>query len=67
MTGLRGFGNPLSPSGRAALVEDLPHHISAEAIQVTYRVDPERAPPRISRVGSNSPTTTWDTHTWRTW
>jgi len=40
---LKGFGNPVSPSGRAALVEDLPHHISAEAIQVTFRVDPRKA------------------------
>lgn len=47
MSELKGFGNPLSPSGRAALVEDLPHHISAEAIQVTYRVDPERAAPYL--------------------
>lgn len=43
MSGLNGYGNPLSPSGEAALVEDAPHHISARAIQVTYRVDPEQA------------------------
>jgi acetoacetate decarboxylase len=40
---LQGYGNPLSPSGAAALVEDAPHHISATAIQVTYRVDPAAA------------------------
>lgn len=43
MATLRGFGNPLSPSGRAALVEDPPHHISADAIQVVYKVDPTKA------------------------
>lgn len=40
---LRGFGNPVSPSGRSSLVDDLPHHISAEAIQVTFRIDPDQA------------------------
>jgi len=40
---LKGFGNPLSPSGEAALVDDPPHHISADAIQIVYRVDPDRA------------------------
>lgn len=43
MSGLHGYGNPLSPSGEAALVEDTPHHISATAIQVTFRVDPDAA------------------------
>lgn len=43
MAHLRGFGNPLSPSGEAALVDDPPHHISAQALHVVFRVDPERA------------------------
>ncbi|GGM08370.1 MULTISPECIES: acetoacetate decarboxylase family protein [Micromonospora] len=43
MSTLRGFGNPLSPTGRAALVDPPPHHISADAIQVVYRVDPDKA------------------------
>lgn len=43
MANLKGFGNPLSPSGRAALVDEPPHHISADALQVVFRVDPERA------------------------
>lgn len=38
-----GFGNPVSPSGRAALVEPPPHHISADAIQVIFHVDPAKA------------------------
>jgi hypothetical protein len=40
---LQGFGNPLSPSGEAALVDQPPHHISADAIQIIYTVDPDRA------------------------
>jgi len=40
---LKGFGNPLSPSGEAALVDEPPHHISADAIQIVYRVDPDKA------------------------
>jgi acetoacetate decarboxylase len=47
VSNLRGYGNPLSPSGEAALVEETPHHISATAIQVTYRVDPEAAAPYL--------------------
>ena len=43
MSKLKGFGNPLSPRGSAALVEDLPHHISADAIQVVFTVDPNEA------------------------
>jgi len=35
--GIRGFTNPLSPNGRAELVEALPHHISADAIRVLFR------------------------------
>lgn len=34
---LSGFSNPLSPSGRAALVEPTPHFISSDAIRVTFR------------------------------
>lgn len=33
---LKGFTNPLSPEGRAALVEETPHHISADALLVTF-------------------------------
>ncbi|MPZ63335.1 MAG: hypothetical protein GEU93_19030 [Propionibacteriales bacterium] len=40
---LKGFTNPQSPTGKASLVEDVPHHISAEAIQVVFRVDPDVA------------------------
>ena len=40
---LQGFGNPLSPTGEAALVDAPPHHISADAIQIVYRVDPDLA------------------------
>lgn len=47
MSGLRGYGNPLSPSGESTLVEHAPHHISANAIQVTYRVDPDAARPYL--------------------
>jgi hypothetical protein len=36
---LKGFTNPLSPSGRAATVEPPPHFISADAIRVTFRAD----------------------------
>lgn len=43
MARLRGFGNPLSPSGEAALVDEPPHSISADAIQVVFRVDPDKA------------------------
>ncbi len=43
MAQLAGFGNPLSPTGRAALVDPPPHHISADAMQVVFRVDPEKA------------------------
>jgi acetoacetate decarboxylase len=43
MATLHGFGNPLSPTGRAALVDPPPHHISADAIQVVFRVDPDKA------------------------
>ena len=38
---LAGWSNPLSPLGRASLVEPLPHHISQEAIQVYFRADPK--------------------------
>ncbi len=34
---LTGFTNPLSPSGRAELVEQTPHHISSDAIRVIFR------------------------------
>lgn len=40
---LKGFGNPVTPNGDAALVDDPPHHIAADAIQVIYKVDPEKA------------------------
>ena len=40
---LKGFGNPLTPLGEAALVDDPPHHISSDAISVIFKVDPERA------------------------
>ena len=43
MATLHGFGNPLSPTGRAALVDTPPHHISADAMQVVFRVDPDKA------------------------
>lgn len=36
---LRGYSNPLSPTGEAALVDPTPHHISAEAIQIVFRID----------------------------
>jgi len=35
---LQGYSAPLSPRGTASLVEPTPHHISAEAIQVIFRV-----------------------------
>lgn len=44
---LQGYGNPLSPTGRAALVDDVPHHISAEALHVVFRVDPDAAAPYL--------------------
>lgn len=34
---LKGFTNPLSPSGDAATVENPPHHISADAIRVVFK------------------------------
>jgi hypothetical protein len=34
---LSGFTNPLSPTGRAELVEQTPHHISADAIRVMFK------------------------------
>lgn len=36
---IQGYTNPQSPLGRASLVEPVPHHISAEAIQVVFEVD----------------------------
>lgn len=38
--GLSGFGNPVTPDGATSLVEAPPHHISADAIQVIFRLDP---------------------------
>lgn len=40
---LKGWSNPLSPEGRANLIEPLPHHISSEAIQVYFRTSDEVA------------------------
>lgn len=34
---LQGFSNPVSPTGRASLVEPTPHHISADAIRVVFK------------------------------
>jgi hypothetical protein len=34
---LQGFTNPLTPEGRASLVEPTPHQISADAIRVFFR------------------------------
>ncbi|MFS8499515.1 MAG: acetoacetate decarboxylase family protein [Micromonosporaceae bacterium] len=34
---LKGFTNPLSPTGNASTVEPPPHHISADAIRVVFR------------------------------
>lgn len=39
MGNLKGYSNPVSPKGIASLVEPTPHHISAEAIQVYFRLD----------------------------
>jgi hypothetical protein len=47
MSGPIGFGNPVSPKGLASLVENPPHHISADAIQVNFRVDPKVVNPYL--------------------
>ena len=39
MSQLKGYSNPVSPRGAASLVEPTPHHISAEAIQIYFRLD----------------------------
>lgn len=39
MAELKGYSNPVSPLGKASLVEPVPHHISAEAIQVVFELD----------------------------
>jgi len=38
----RGLASPRSASGRSALVEPLPHHISCDALHVSFRADPQR-------------------------
>lgn len=43
MSNLKGYSNPVSPKGLASLIEPVPHHISAEAIQIVYRIDEEVA------------------------
>lgn len=40
---LAGFTNPLSPMGKAELVERTPHHISCDAILVNFRAGRELA------------------------
>lgn len=40
---LAGFTNPLSPTGKAELVERTPHHISCDAILVNFRAGRELA------------------------
>jgi hypothetical protein len=40
-----GASAPRSATGRCALVEPLPHHISADAIHVTFRAEPARIAP----------------------
>jgi hypothetical protein len=47
VSGPIGFGNPVSPKGLASLVENPPHHISADAIQVNFRVDPKIVNPYL--------------------
>ena len=41
-TGLAGQSWPRTASGRSSLVEPLPHHISCDALHVTFRADPDR-------------------------
>lgn len=41
--GITGYSNPQSPNGNASLIEPVPHHISAEAIQVVFEMDPDVA------------------------
>lgn len=43
MARLHGYSNPQSPSGAASLIEDLPHHISADALQAVFRVSEDVA------------------------
>ncbi|WP_328853317.1 acetoacetate decarboxylase family protein [Micromonospora globbae] len=40
---LRGFTNPLSPTGSASLVEPPPHHIGSDAIRVLFRAGADLA------------------------
>lgn len=37
-----GTSSPRSATGRSSLVEPLPHHISADAVHVSFRADPAR-------------------------
>lgn len=38
----RGFSAPRTAGGESSLVEPLPHHISVDALHVTFRADPAR-------------------------
>jgi hypothetical protein len=40
---------PRTESGRSSLVEPLPHHISADAVHVSFRADPARIAPLLPR------------------
>ena len=39
---LKGYSNPLSPEGKAALVTPTPHHYGGQFIFVDYRADAEQ-------------------------
>lgn len=42
---LKGLAMPRTVSGRSSLVEALPHHISCDAVHVSFRADPARIAP----------------------
>lgn len=44
---LTGFSTPRTGSGRSALVEPPPHHISCDALHVAFRADPARIAPLL--------------------
>ncbi|NNM71441.1 acetoacetate decarboxylase family protein [Enterovirga aerilata] len=44
---VKGVSMPRTASGRSSLVEPLPHHISADAVHVSFRADPARIAPLL--------------------
>lgn len=44
---MKGISMPRTRSGRSSLVEPLPHHISADAVHVSFRADPAKIAPLL--------------------